>query len=570
MPFTTYTNEQMIVIACNYAQAVYKNTASETSDAGILDVCYLCAKNTNDPVYTDPIDAEPLLSLPSPDPFTLAQILSILADIFFSWDGCEPRADILEGIFPGGIGRPASELCPVFPEATGTADQISLKQNIGYYHHLLWARTYYFDLCKMSQLYISYKKYLDSDLMDLTALIEDYVMDDGTNIVNGVNPTNLLNEWKNTTAPEGKITFSQWLYTPQERDCTALTLDDVLICMKGVADCNNFTEDDSWWKLNEYGSAVPISANLGIDTNYIGINETRHITYNDAATAVLRVSWEDLWTPFAGGSDLVTFSQYVSGLTVHGPTVVSSPGGSQICLAVGACCTIDDCTENTLACHCSGVANSWWKEAEPCGNCIIPYSINAVSDIYLSGTDLEQERISIDVLEEVGSYTTTLALLASCSGAAPDLLTDASGVTNVNDNIAALPFLCNDTISIVTDVTLDQDNLRVEKTTVKVLAIKAPISDSNIDSFVACAGTNIANNITPVDLTTTICGGDVYTDPNVTDVVVVTDVYIESEILKQRKATITVLAHSPPPVTNSIISTDDCASSSSSSSSSSS
>ena len=614
--FTKFNNTEISILACKYAQLLYRSIPENLREEEILDICNICDIDQGS-INTEPFAHVAVNPPLAPVALTVEDIIKILPDPFFAWDGCEPNEQLIIDIFPNGLDKSAKLICPIYNEPAWTQDQAELRKNIGLYHHILMARTYYIDICKMTELYISYKKYVSQQEILANTLVSNFTMTDGSVITNSITLETFLTEWKNTTPPgQNILIFAEWLFSDDPKSCTDLQgLDDMLYCFTGLSDCDTPALTDTWWKLNEYGGIAPVSADLGNSVNTIALNESRHIDINNSSVAVYRIAWEDLWYPFENSNNLVVFSEYIGNKSIDniGPSV-NPETNNHTCIQLGVCCQfVNDCEynciENAMECECQNVGDVWPNDVD-CDACLFDCgsesgsgsgsgsgsesgsesgsgsgsesgsgsgsesgsesgsgacttSINVVTNFSIVNSTLTQSINDIEVFDITQVYTSTLLTGNTCTP--ENTTTLATVITNIELDFDCPEInFCTDTIDVVTNIAYIDNNLRITKQSIKIAAINNPIDSFIVSSLVACSGS--IGNIIATQLDNIDPSNCVEFDPfnglNVANITVVTDVYIADDngslSIKQRKAVITVPQNNGNQPDESIILVSQC------------
>ena len=169
----------------------------------------------------------------------------------------------------------------------------------------------------------------------------------------------------------------------------------------------------------------------------------------------------------------------------------------------------------------------------PLPPCIpIPRHVNAIQNIAINNGVFIKNTATIETFEIVNITTQDIIPLTSC------VIQEIAPFIPENINIGPSAIVsCYDTVNIVSDIIFTKDYLIVVKSNIKILSINNPISDLVVNTIISCdqqplPGTEPSNIL----VSNNQCDG--YS--NTENIIVMTDIYIENNILKYRTANITV------------------------------
>jgi len=239
--------------------------------------------------------------------------------------------------------------------------------------------------------------------------------------------------------------------------------------------------------------------------------------------------------------------------------------------AINNCTPIDDC----LAISMTGFVLSWkdpndpqiplfynyigqqclcttdCKPTPPPPCILIPKYVNVIQNIEINNGALSKNTAVIETFDIEDITTQQVLPLTSCNNL------EIAPFVPVNIEIGSSTNVsCYDTVSIVRDILFIKDHLIVVKSNIKILSINNPISDIIVDTIIDCETEIMPSTVPPnsISPSTNTCDDFI----NNEDIIIVTDVYIENNILKYRTANIKVPKIITANNTNNIILLTNC------------
>lgn len=501
-----YNQEQYQNIICTYNKALYAASPESLRP----QIAEAVKKSCN--LTQEELDALPKEEWTT-DPnlprtkWTIPQILDIIEDPWISWDMSDCNliplflSDVFETTQP-----PSAFACNPVNDTTGfTTDQKSLIKAIGGLNHYLFARTYYIDRCYGTQQYLNFY-YAGSE----DAFIQDHILDfldyvDNTGMIKG---DKLLAAWRDNLfrASINVLDFIKPLAGLFCEDFWSWTNPNIYWWTEGAAWNSTWNDElvisDSWYN----GSG-----------NTIAINESKLITpLNENIFPGYRISVNDLYLNI-DNPESDTLAELFGNNLLKGPTAISS---------------IED--DYDPLCNIEFI----WEDPtiEPTG--IIPYTIDVITDVSISGSYLSVQYDKIDTFDVPALTTSTINVCTECNNEGI-LSSEIVEDEEIDFDIGAPQ--CFKTIDVITDIFIEDLNLRVTKSTIKIISITSVNNDTNIIGISACDNSTYTSN--PVSYTISECDSSLYDNFDYimpTGISCVTDIYFENNYLKQRKCTITV------------------------------
>lgn len=518
-------------LLCQYVTALYA-----TAPSGLalqLDAMHEYFCNPTCPSPEDP-PVPPPSGAPSPFPripWGSGDVDKIVQDIWFAWDmdNCQLRPQIIQDVF-GNNAPLVEEINPVVPADGFDDGQQALLKKISGFHHYFFARTYYIDRCVGTQKYLihehenSLTKFLVAHEFDFDNFVDD------TNLIKG---QKLLENWQQKPAFRQLIQDDDVLGFV--KPCRGLLCEEVF--QWNVAQpwwTENLTEIFPW--IDDARIASSVNFNQLFDANgnplnfdqTIDINESKLVTAGNIAYPVMRVSANDLYLNIDTPESDDLSSTFGNNL-IKGPTNIQNI-----------------------------------PTPYPSNTCTIPKAIEEIDIIKNIELDELTDEIkftkdTVKVFDVMSYITETVALLESCDSTGT-LLPVSSGLYSEVPGLSSLP--CTDEIEVITDIFIEDMNLRITKKRLKVISINNPVNETSIitsisscphlfpqSSYYKTSGNN---------WTASANDPSVYNDSEIVTVTGVTDIYISGGSLVQKKNDMKVIRRTSQDNVSVLASVESC------------
>jgi hypothetical protein len=510
MNIILYNQEQYSNIICNYAKALYAATPTKLRSSitdTIKKACSLSPEQLEE-VPTEQWTNDPQLPRII---WNIEQVLEIIKDPWFVWD-MENNGNIrdifLLDIFGDNLPPDAFVCNPINNNEGYTTDQQTFIKAIGSLNHFFFARTYYIDRCYGTQAYLNFyyngseEEFINAHLLDASSYVDDSGMILGER---------LLEAWRDNN-------FRAYI--------------NILSFIKPLAglsaqDFWNWDNSNIIWWVNSFDPQLVWNDNntisdswYGIAGNSVSINESKLIsTLGNPDFPGYRVSLNDLYLNLNNIESANLASLFGTNLLKGPLNILEIPNN------YNESCNIDYR-------HFEDI-----PEDPPAG--IIPYFVDVITDVIATESKIYVEYDQVDVLDDIALVTTsTLTTLTDCESTG-ELIDSVIEDEILYSEGGTSP--CHNEIDVVTDVFIENLNLRITKTKIKVISITSANNDTNIMSISSCD--DITFNNSPVSVNISECDISYYNileDMNPVSISCVTDVFIENNYLKQRKCTIIV------------------------------
>lgn len=203
--------------------------------------------------------------------------------------------------------------------------------------------------------------------------------------------------------------------------------------------------------------------------------------------------------------------------------------------------------------------NPNFEDIQPPRQKIVPQKIEIIKNININNGAIQYESDNVDVFKIISSETSTLLTCESCSETGQALPNIIQPEVDIYPPLpTTLP--CSDEIDVITNIFMEDMNLRITKTRIKVVQIVAPVNiTSEISSITTCNGGSLTPT-TSIDWNISNSDSSVYQNPNIATMTAVTDVYIDQNgSLMQKKCDIKILKkNNTDTITKPFIALNDC------------